>query len=176
MKTPKADRIPGSFIKEFAYGLIGPMAYILNASLDQGVIPKEWKAATVVPLPKMNPPSLAEIRPISHTSLLDKAAESFISQWTVGDLLPKSMTIDGLYKHSDKPVFICSRVTTDYSKAFDRVCHNVVIARLLEMRLQPSGEMLTSYLTGTMHLSTMVPCRTVSECHVASLRERCSDP
>lgn len=43
------------------------------------------------------------------------------------------MTIDGLYKHSDKPGFICSLVTTVYSKAFDRVCHNEVIARLIYM-------------------------------------------
>lgn len=65
------------------------MADVLIASLEQGVIPKEWKAATVVPLPKINPPSLAEIRPFSLTSLLGKAAESFISQRAVGDTLPQ---------------------------------------------------------------------------------------
>lgn len=112
------------------------MAVILNTSLDQSVVAKEWEAATVVPLPKTNPPSVIKIRPISLTFFLCKAAESFISQWAVGYILPqiydhKFGWIKGhstthclldltneLYKHSDKPGFICSLVTTEFSKAF----------------------------------------------------------
>ncbi|XP_035688744.1 uncharacterized protein LOC118424306 [Branchiostoma floridae] len=91
VKTRKAagpDAIPGKLIKEFAYELSVPLADILNSSLQQGLVPDEWKNATVVPVPKCKPPSVNELRPISLTSLLSKVAENFICQWAMTDILP----------------------------------------------------------------------------------------
>ncbi|KAI8485842.1 hypothetical protein Bbelb_363940 [Branchiostoma belcheri] len=48
-----------------------------------------------------------------------------------------------IFKATDKPGVLCSLVSTDYSKAFDRVNHNVAIQRLIELGLRPS---LTSWV------------------------------
>ncbi|KAI8483411.1 hypothetical protein Bbelb_388740 [Branchiostoma belcheri] len=89
VKTRKAagpDGIPGKLIKEFAYELSSPLADILNSSLQHGILPEEWKCATVVPTPKTKPPSVHELRPISLTSLLAKVPESFVTHWTLSDI------------------------------------------------------------------------------------------
>ncbi|CAH1233373.1 Hypp706 [Branchiostoma lanceolatum] len=91
VRTRKAagpDGIPGKLIKLFAYELSSPLADILNCSLQHGLVPEKWKCATVVPIPKSKPPSVNELRPISLTSLLGKVAESFVTQWTLSDILP----------------------------------------------------------------------------------------
>ena len=159
-------QIPGRLIKEFACELSEPLADILNHSLQDGIVPPEWKSATVVPLPKSKPPSTSEIRPISLTSLLSKVAESFITQWTRKDILPQidsqqfgclpgrstthsllDLTND-LYKSLDSPGNICSLVTTDYSKAFDRVDHSLAITTMLELGLRPSlARWIANFLT-----------------------------
>ena len=155
-KAAGPDQIPGRLIKEFACELSEPLADIINHSLQDGIVPLEWKSATVVPLPKSKPPSTSEIRPISLTSLLSKVAESFITQWTLKDILPQidsqqfgclpgrstthsllDLTND-LYRSLDRPGKICSLVTTDYSKAFDRVDHSLTIATMLKLGLRPS--------------------------------------
>ena len=137
-------------------GLRSPLADILNSSLQHGTVPEEWKCATVVPLPKTKPPSVHELRPISLTSLLAKVAESFVTQWTLSDILSQIDTkqygclkgrstthcllelTNEIYKATDNPGTICSLVATDYSKAYDRVCHTTAIRRLLYLGLRPS--------------------------------------
>ncbi|KAI8479105.1 hypothetical protein Bbelb_431700 [Branchiostoma belcheri] len=155
-KAAGPDGIPGKLIKEFACELSEPFTDILNTSLLEGSVPDEWKNAIVVPIPKTTPPSVEEVRPISLTSLLAKVAESFITTWAVSDILPgiddqqfgclkgRSTThclldiTNQLFKASDKPNTLCSLVSTDYSKAFDRVCHSVAICRLLQLGLRAS--------------------------------------
>ncbi|KAI8485682.1 hypothetical protein Bbelb_365160 [Branchiostoma belcheri] len=53
-----------------------------------------------------------------------------------------------LFMACDRPNNICSLVSTDYSKAFDRVSHTVAICRLLELGLRPSlARWITDFLT-----------------------------
>ncbi|KAI8502148.1 hypothetical protein Bbelb_197360 [Branchiostoma belcheri] len=189
VKTRKAagpDGIPGKLIREFAYELSGPLSDILNCSLAQGIVPDEWKSAIVVPVPKTKPPSIDQIRPISLTSLLAKIAEGFITQWALSDILPqidpqqfgclkgRSTThclldlTDHLYKASDKPGSLCSLVSTDYSKAFDRVSHTTAVTRLIELGLRPSlTRWIADFLTdrrqavryhGTLSDSVSITC------------------
>ncbi|KAI8509624.1 hypothetical protein Bbelb_120520 [Branchiostoma belcheri] len=165
-KAAGPDGIPGKLIREFAFELSVPLADVINSSLQQGSVPEEWKNATVIPLPKTKPPSIKELRPISLTSLLSKVAENFICQWTLTDILPRIDTqqfggIKGrstthclldmthtMFKACDKPNTICTLVSTDYSKAFDRVSHTVAICRLLDLGLRPSiARWITDFLT-----------------------------
>ncbi|KAI8479563.1 hypothetical protein Bbelb_427020 [Branchiostoma belcheri] len=159
VKTKKAagpDGIPAKLVREFAYELSTPLADILNSSLGQGTTPEEWKRAIVVPIPKSRPPSVTELRPISLTSILGKVAESFVAEWAVSDIAPevdpqqfgclkgRSTThclldlTHELFKASDQPGTLCSLVSTNFSKAFDRVSHNIAICRLIELGLRPS--------------------------------------
>ncbi|KAI8493247.1 hypothetical protein Bbelb_292510 [Branchiostoma belcheri] len=160
------DGIPGKLIKEFAFELSVPLTDVLNSSLRESTVPEEWKIAAVVPVPKTKPPSLNELRPISLTSLLSKVAEKFICQWAMTDILlhidtqqfggikGRSTThclldmAHSSFKACNRPNTICSIVSTDYSKAFDRVSHTVAIYRLLELGLRPSlVRWITDFLT-----------------------------
>ena len=58
VKSTKAtgpDGISPKLVKEFAYELSSPVTDILNSSY-KGVVPKQWKQAIVVPIPKTKPP------------------------------------------------------------------------------------------------------------------------
>lgn len=56
VKSSKAGvpaNVPARLVKEFACELSQPL--ILNASFDQGIVPNQWRKATVIPLPKLKP-------------------------------------------------------------------------------------------------------------------------
>jgi len=122
-------------------------------------------------VPKTKPPSVKELRPISLTSLLGKVAESFISQWVLSDikseidpqqfgcLKGRSTThclldlTNDLFKASDRPGTLSSLVSTDYSKAFDRVSHTLAIRRLIELGLRPSlVKWISDFLTNRQQM------------------------
>ncbi|KAI8482479.1 hypothetical protein Bbelb_397990 [Branchiostoma belcheri] len=155
-KAAGPDNITGRLIREFAYELSQPLTCILNASLSEGLVPREWREATVIPIPKTKPPSLEELRPVSLTSLLAKVCEGFVAKWTLVDIIQnidpkqfgglpgKSTThclVDILHHLSstaDRRGTLSSIVLTDFSKAFDRVEHTTAISRLLELGCRPS--------------------------------------
>ena len=51
-KAGGPDGIPAKLIREFAYELSYPLTDILNSSYQHGIVPLQWKKATVIPLPK----------------------------------------------------------------------------------------------------------------------------
>ncbi|KAI8497841.1 Integrator complex subunit 7 [Branchiostoma belcheri] len=61
-KAPGPDAIPPTLIKEFAYELATPLTDIMNASLQQGSVPPEWRDAIVIPVPKEQPADLRSDR------------------------------------------------------------------------------------------------------------------
>ena len=63
------------------------MCDIIDSSLTTGVVPHQWKQATVVPVPKVTPtPSMDKLRPISLTSTLSKSCESFVVDRMLDDM------------------------------------------------------------------------------------------
>ena len=83
IKTNKAtgpDNVPAWILKNHANILAGPLTAIFNNSLREGIIPKTWKSANVIPVPKVNPPNTIEkdVRPISLTPIASKTLESII--------------------------------------------------------------------------------------------------
>ncbi|KAI8517812.1 hypothetical protein Bbelb_038290 [Branchiostoma belcheri] len=97
--------------------------------------------------------------PAKPTKLVPcKVAESFVAEWAVSDIAPEvdpqqSGCLKGrstthclldlthelyIFKAKDQPGTLCSLVSTDFSKAFDRVSHNIAIYRLIELGLRPS--------------------------------------
>ena len=64
-KATGPDKIPPWMVKDCAQQLAGPVTS--NSSLREGVLPKLWKTATVIPLPKKRPPESIDngiIRPV----------------------------------------------------------------------------------------------------------------
>lgn len=152
-KAPGPDQIPQKLLKEFACEISAPLCHILNCSFNEGIVPKQWKEAVVIPIPKSRPAHIDQLRPISLTSQFAKIAEGFALKWILqditfdsrqfGSIKGRSTThalvslMDSLYKNTEKAGSICSLVATDFSKAFDRVNHTIVIDKVLSMGLRP---------------------------------------
>jgi hypothetical protein len=63
-KATGPDKIPSRILKEFAFILAEPIAIIFNKLLSSSVVPKIWKEANVIPIPKINQPeSESDTRP-----------------------------------------------------------------------------------------------------------------
>ena len=85
-KAPGPDGLPNWLLKDFASLISDPLAAIFNASL-----PPIWKAAEVVPVPKVSPPMSIQndLRPISLLPTLVKVFESFVGRWLLSFLESK---------------------------------------------------------------------------------------
>ena len=144
-KAGLSDDLPPRVVREFACELCQPLADILNASFQQGIVPWQWKRGQIIPIPKCQPPKLDQLRPICLTSQFAKIAESFITQWLLDDISkyidphqygnrPGLSTshyliklLHEMYKNCERSKSISTIVCTDFSKAFDRLDHNILV-------------------------------------------------
>ena len=149
-KSSGPDAIPAKLIKLFAYEFSSPLCDILNCSFSEQVVPTQWKKAIVVPVPKEKPASVEKLRPIALTDHFAKVAEWFITKWLLSDIQssldPKQFgsrvgmstthclvdLVNSLSVNADKIGNVTTVVTTDFSKAFDKVDHTVVISKLIK--------------------------------------------
>lgn len=156
-KAGHPEDIPIKLIKEFSYELAAPLSKIFNTSLRQGTFPSVWKTASIIPVPKVKKPTSAnELRPIALTKILGRVFESFLSEWLRNDFTPvldskqygnvknTSTThyiVDMLHKTIsgiEKPSHYANLVTVDFTKAFDRINHNVAINKIVSSGVRPS--------------------------------------
>ena len=134
----------------FSYELSIPLKLLFNKSLSLGVCPNKWKLSFIVPIFKKGDPTDKEnYRPISITSIISRVFErilvkhinfylttnSIISESQFGFRRGKSVESQLLkcYTHwitaLDNNKFV-DIIYLDYAKAFDKVCHNKLIAKL----------------------------------------------
>jgi hypothetical protein len=115
------------------------------------VVPKQWKRAVVVPIPKTHPPREDKLRPVSLTDCFAKVSESFITNWVLEDVAEKIDTqqfgnIKGvstshylvsllhfLHTGADAINNVGTMVLTDFSKAFDMVDHTLMIEKFIHL-------------------------------------------
>lgn len=166
--SPGLDNIPRWFFHYCSYEIADVVAHILNVSFSSGVVPLQWRQAVVTPVPKViKPSSLLDYRPISVTSLLSRLAEKlvvtrwllpFIPAHTIYDQFafrPSGSTtcaMTYLLHHVTDMLERCSFVRclmVDFSKAFDRVDHPILLAKLHNLDIPPQAiNWIISYLTG----------------------------
>jgi hypothetical protein len=73
------DNIPAWFLQITAPVFAGPIAELFNQSIDSGVVPTQWKKASITPVPKAsNPATPADYRPISITPILSRVLEKHV--------------------------------------------------------------------------------------------------
>ena len=149
-KATGPDNIPAWVLKDNAVLLAPPLTAICNCSLREGKLPKEWKMANVIPLPKVHPPMsiCKDIRPISLTPIASKVFEYIVMQWIDDAIVthadPKQFgglsgtsTTDALveithkwYESTDSPNVYVRVVIIGFSKAFDLINHNILLEKL----------------------------------------------
>ena len=145
------DRIPSWLLKEYCDLVAYPITEILNASYAEQRLPTIWKMADVTPLPKKKPvvDIQKELRPISLTPCISKAAEEFVVD---GFVKPSVMSIlddnqYGAIPNSSTTMALISMLHSwcvgtdgngatvrtlllDYRKAFDLIDHSILVRKL----------------------------------------------
>ena len=78
-KSPGVDGIPSKLLKEIVEQISAPLAKLFNLSLEEGIVPSEWKEANITPLFKKGSRNKPEnYRPVSLTSVVCKLFETLI--------------------------------------------------------------------------------------------------
>ena len=141
-------------LKRQAHVLAEPVTIIFNAFITSSVVPKIWKESNIIPIPKMQQPSNeGDTRPISLTSCLSKVLEDFVVSWLIDDVKGKIDPYQfGCLKGSSTTYCLLDMIHSwlshlgsssngehiwvtflDFSKAFDRIGHNCIIEKLLDL-------------------------------------------
>ena len=89
-KSPRFDGIPPKLLLEIVEQISIPLAIVFNLSLEEGIVPLEWKEANIIPLFKKGSRNKSEnCRPVSLTSVICKLLERLIKDHLV-DFLVKN--------------------------------------------------------------------------------------
>ena len=166
-KTP--DQIPPIFLKNAGSTLIPALKQLFQASLDSGTLPLEWKTALVNPVHKKGSKNDAlNYRPISLTSAICRLLEIIIKTKILNHLYQNNLVSDKqhgfLPGRSITTQLLISLNTvlkkfdakkdvhvlyTDFSKAFDKVCHRKLLEVLSSFGIKGSLlKWIQSFLTG----------------------------
>jgi hypothetical protein len=169
--SPGCDNVPFWVFKLCSFELADAVAHIYNCSLRSGVLPRQWLSAIITPVPKVPTPStLSDFRPISVTPILSRVIEKCVVTRWLRPAIPSELLAD---QFAFRPtgsttcalVYFMHHVTNmlehnayvrcllvDFSKAFDRVDHLILVSKLSELQISPFiFNWLISFLTGRSH-------------------------
>lgn len=155
MKVPRAvasGDIPPKILREASYALVSPLTNIYNAITSTCVWPQQWKVATMSAIPKTaRAESLDQLRNICLTPTFSKLYEGFVVKWLdeeIADSISQKQfgNIKGLSTNHavaeflsaaamilDKPGRVPVIASFDFSKAFNRISHGLVVKNLAKM-------------------------------------------
>ena len=150
------DQLPSWFLRLGAPLFYKPLTHLFNVSVSGGVIPHQWKAASISPVPKVSSPaSFSDFRPISITSVLSRAIERLVVRQFIYPALltpPPSLVFNDQFAFrpsgsttaaviailqtvtnllSDHPYVIV--ISLDFSKAFDTVRHTTLLQKFAQL-------------------------------------------
>ena len=87
---PEIFVAPPKLLKEIVEQISTPLAKVFNLSLEEGIVPSEWKEANFTPLFKKGSRNKPEnYRPVSLTSVICKLLETLIKYHMVEFLVNK---------------------------------------------------------------------------------------
>ncbi|CAH2084880.1 unnamed protein product [Euphydryas editha] len=147
-KGPGPDGLPALFVKRCSPGLSSPLKIIFNQSIASSKFPSEWKIANVVPIFKKGESNISSnYRPISLLSIFAKLFEAAVCPVITSHIKPqlapqqhgfcvgRSTTtnllsyVNDISKSLDNRIQVDS-IYTDFSSAFDKVNHKLLIKKL----------------------------------------------
>jgi len=163
-----SDGIPIKIIKAVLPYLMPVFENVYNFSLMSGCVPKIWKSALITPLPKIKHPTIVQhYRPIAILPVVSKALERVVSDQIIEFMTENSLLdpfqfayrknsstqicvirmLDDIRQAADNRNVTVS-IFFDFSKAFDRVQHNILLDKLRKMGFSSSVlGWIVSYLT-----------------------------
>ena len=146
--APGPDKLSPRLLKSVVDQISAPLSTIFKKSIDEGVVPEDWRTANVTPIfKKGSKASVGNYRPVSLTSVLCKVMEGILKDALMKHLLQndiisasqhgfmqKKSCLTNLVEYLDVLTKLIDDghsvdvVYLDFSKAFDKVPH----ARLVE--------------------------------------------
>jgi hypothetical protein len=147
-KSPGPDGVPSDYLRGCASALVVPLTHIFNKSIALGIFPSLWKCGNTTPIFKKGDKSdITNYRPICLQNAMAKLLESLILRkmsphinsvldsqlhgFTPGKTIVTNLAIYEAYIADSlaggKQV---DSLYTDFSKAFDKVSHKHLIAKM----------------------------------------------
>ena len=186
-KSMGSDGIPTILYRAAADVLAPPLTHIFNMSISGRCFPKRWKFAHVSPLPKTSPPDIHNLRPISLLPLPSKILEKIVLQSVYDKFInnfgtnqfgsrPLSSTtcaVVMLLHHAFAALELpevsgVKIIAYDFTKAFDKLSHGLILRRLYETRFpEPFIRWTANYLNDRKQ-STRIGCTVSSSKDVPS--------
>ncbi|CAG9136232.1 unnamed protein product [Plutella xylostella] len=149
-KSAGPDKIPPIYLVKCAEQLSFPIYLLFEKSLKEGKVPDIWKAAFVSPIHKKGPKNdVKNYRPISKLCIIAKVFEKIVQRdlnvalktvfkSTQHGFLRGRSTVTNLLLYNELLTetmdqgYQADVVYTDYSKAFDRIDHSLLLIKLFK--------------------------------------------
>ena len=168
-KANGPDSVPAKFLKTCAHEVVDIYVTLFQASLDQGIVPPDWKEGNIVPLYKKGDRALPEnYRPITLTSISCKLLEHVVHSNVMKHLDKFNILEDAQHGFRKRRSCVSQLITTvddfanclknkeqidaillDFSKAFDKVDHEGLILKLEHLGVRNSLlDWVRSFLIG----------------------------
>lgn len=152
------DNIPAWFLRIGAPFFSAPISDMMNLSLSSSTVPRQWKAASILPIPKIpSPLSPSDYRPIFITPVLSRLLERIVVTdfvYPSFQSLPPNLSFKDQFAFQPTAsttvalIHILHTITTllqtilyvivyalDFSKAFDSVRHSAVLDEYLQLEM-----------------------------------------
>ncbi|KAK3092025.1 hypothetical protein FSP39_024520 [Pinctada imbricata] len=168
-KATGPDEVSSRLLKTVAKQITPALTLLFQASLNQGKVPDDWKAANITPLFKKGDRSNpSNYRPVSLTSVCSKTLEHIVHHQVIQHLEHHNiltdfqhgfrkrrstetqliLTIDDLAKSIDVNEQV-DCILLDFSKAFDKVPHNRLLMKLHHYGVRGAlHQWMSSFLRG----------------------------
>lgn len=162
------DGLNSNIIKYCSPVILPYLTHIINCCLTSNTFPECWKKGLILPIPKINNPNeYKDLRPITILPVCSKILEKIVNMQlrchlNTFNIIPDSQSgfrpghscsttllnvTDDLYTAADQNK-VSILTLLDFSKAFDTLNHDILLAILKFIGLSQSAvDLLSSYLT-----------------------------